>query len=231
MQILSKFFAQIYEFEQRKEKLNERVAQFSLPEIVLDLIEPIKNKLKIVNEVWKLIKEWETILNENQYTLLWKADLDYFENLLTEFSQRFEKTVERHMDRQWEFLLQNKKCVEDFKKTLPLFRCLQNRAIKQRHWDQIREVVQQSFDPDSAGFTLKAIVQMKMLNFTEKIEKISNSASKELQIEENIKKIVNAWEKLKFDIVPYKVRNLKIQSVDDCLKVFYSLFQPSFNLH
>lgn len=82
MQILSKFFAQIYEFEQRKEKLNERVAQFSLPEIVLDLIEPLKNKLKIVNEVWKLIKEWETILNENQYTLLWKADLDYFEKSL-----------------------------------------------------------------------------------------------------------------------------------------------------
>ncbi len=53
-----------------------------------------------------------------------------------------------------------------------------------RHWDQIRQEVQQTFDPTSADFTLEQIVALGLDHHAERISDISGAASKELSIEQ-----------------------------------------------
>lgn len=53
-----------------------------------------------------------------------------------------------------------------------------------RHWDQIRQEVQQTFDPTSADFTLEKIVALGLDHHAERISDISGAASKELSIEQ-----------------------------------------------
>ncbi len=53
-----------------------------------------------------------------------------------------------------------------------------------RHWDQIRQEVQQTFDPTSTDFTLEKIVALGLDHHAEQISDISGAASKELSIEQ-----------------------------------------------
>lgn len=53
-----------------------------------------------------------------------------------------------------------------------------------RHWDQIRQEVQQTFDPTSEDFTLEKIVALGLDHHAERISDISGAASKELSIEQ-----------------------------------------------
>ena len=75
------------------------------------------------------------------------------------------------------------------------------------------------FDENSSDFNLKTIMKMNLQSFIEEIQDISNSATMELQIEVNIKNIIDAWSTLKYEVVTYKDTSLKIQGVDDCLLV------------
>lgn len=76
------------------------------------------------------------------------------------------------------------------------------------------------------------IMEMRFHDLIEQIQDISNSATMELQIETNIKNIIEAWETLRFEVVQYKDAFLKIQGVDECLQVesyFIVLLSKSFN--
>lgn len=53
-----------------------------------------------------------------------------------------------------------------------------------RHWDQIQQEVQQSFDPNSPDFTLEKIVSLGLDHHAERISDISGASSKELSIEQ-----------------------------------------------
>lgn len=75
------------------------------------------------------------------------------------------------------------------------------------------------FDEKSSDFNLKTIMEMNLQSYLEEIQDISNSATMELQIEVNIKNIIDVWSTLRYEVVPYKDTSLKIQGVDNCLLV------------
>lgn len=62
-------------------------------------------------------------------------------------------------------------------------------------------------------------MEMNLQSYLEEIQDISNSATMELQIEVNIKNIIDVWSTLRYEVVPYKDTSLKIQGVDNCLLV------------
>ena len=60
---------------------------------------------------------------------------------------------------------------------------LKNTALRERHWNKVKELIGQDFDQNSADFTLNAIADMQMHNFADEISEISNAATMELAIE------------------------------------------------
>lgn len=73
--------------------------------------------------------------------------------------------------------------VDKFRRTLPLITDLKNPAMRSRHWRQVKDVLSREFDEMSEDFTLDAIADMQMQNFSEQISEISNTATMELEIE------------------------------------------------
>lgn len=73
--------------------------------------------------------------------------------------------------------------VDKFRRTLPLITDLKNHAMRSRHWRQVKDVLSREFDEMSEDFTLDAIADMQMQNFSEQISEISNTATMELEIE------------------------------------------------
>lgn len=76
--------------------------------------------------------------------------------------------------------------------------------MRPRHWDRVRKTIGKEFDENSPEFNLEAIYAMEMHKFAEDINDISNAATMELQIEKGLAMIVEKWDSMVIEIIPYK---------------------------
>ena len=67
---------------------------------------------------------------------------------------------------------------------MPLIEDLKNPAMRERHWEQLKEEIQQLFDHTGDDFTLEKIMELGLEQYHEVIGNISSAASKELLIEQ-----------------------------------------------
>ena len=92
--------------------------------------------------------------------------------------------------------------LEEMKQHLPLVAALRLPGMKDRHWDQVGEVVGQAIRPDTT--TLKLMLDMNIEAFLPQIQAISDVAEKEYKFEYQLEKMRGEWRDLAFDLSPYK---------------------------
>ncbi|XP_072306337.1 dynein axonemal heavy chain 12 [Eucyclogobius newberryi] len=104
--------------------------------------------------------------------------------------------------------------VKEFKGTVPLVSILCNPGIRQRHWDQMSEIVGYDLTPDS-GTTLRKILKQNLTPYTEKLESISASASKEFSLEKAMQTMLTIWNGVAFHHQPYRETGVSILTALD----------------
>ena len=103
-----------------------------------------------------------------------------------------------------------KASIEQFNPVLPLVSDLRNPALKDRHWDDICALTKVDIQ-NSPDFTLADLIDKGITNYQEQISFISASAQQEAILEEMMLKVTSIWEKLDFEVKPYKeVKDLYI---------------------
>ena len=85
------------------------------------------------------------------------------------------------------------KRIEDFQIVLPLLQELAKPSVMLRHWDELRQLVKNDFDQESADFTLEFIISLKLENVADEVLEITDGADKQLKIEQDIKEINGIW--------------------------------------
>ncbi len=91
--------------------------------------------------------------------------------------------------------------LDGFKKNLPLVSALCNEGLKDRHWDEIKDLENNGqalgFDLNPRGsgkdITLKRVLDYGILDFVEQIGEIADNASKEWQIEKSLGEQKEEW--------------------------------------
>ena len=105
--------------------------------------------------------------------------------------------------------------VDEFKEHLPLVTTLFNPGMRDRHWDQISDIIGYPFKP-SDETNLQKVIDMNLNEFTPKFESISEAASKEFSLEKALDKMGKEWKDIEFTILPYRETGTFIlSSVDD----------------
>ncbi|XP_036403568.1 dynein heavy chain 2, axonemal [Megalops cyprinoides] len=164
----------------------------------------LERDLEHLQQVWQITQEWEGHWEKWKGGHLTTLQTESMENTATVMFKKLHKLSRELRDKQWEILSTSKKKIDQFKRTLPLIADLRNPAMRDRHWEQIKEELQRPFDQSGSDFTLEKIVALGMHQHTEKISEISGAASKELSIEQSLEGIAKAWEETCLDIAPYK---------------------------
>jgi len=82
--------------------------------------------------------------------------------------------------------------VKNMQTTLPLITDLKNPAMRERHWKQLARATGVSFAMDER-FSFGDLMALKLHNFVDDVGEIVDRASKELNIEKQLKKIADAW--------------------------------------
>ncbi|KAH6601980.1 hypothetical protein BASA61_001578 [Batrachochytrium salamandrivorans] len=101
--------------------------------------------------------------------------------------------------------------IEKFKAHLPLISVLRTPGLRDRHWEQMSELVKQPIVPDETT-SLSTILDMNLMTYLPQFEAISESASKEHSLQKTLVKMHDDWDSLIFTCVDYKDTGTRILS-------------------
>ncbi|XP_006151956.1 dynein heavy chain 2, axonemal [Tupaia chinensis] len=167
-------------------------------------LQNLEKELDALQQVWEITRDWEENWNQWKTGRFLTLQTEAMETMAHGLFRRLTRLAKEYKDRNWEIIETTRSKIEQFKRTMPLISDLRNPALRERHWDQVRDEIQREFDQESESFTLEQIVQLGMDQHVEKIGEISASATKELAIELALQNIAKTWDVTQLDIVPYK---------------------------
>ncbi|GBM99385.1 Dynein heavy chain 7, axonemal [Araneus ventricosus] len=105
--------------------------------------------------------------------------------------------------------------VEKFKDYIPLVQTLCNPGLRDRHWDQISEIVGFPLKPDKST-TLAKLIGLNLQEYIPQFEVISEAASKEFKLEKALDKMMEEWSEMMFSVKPFRESGTYIlSSVDE----------------
>ncbi|XP_075305326.1 dynein axonemal heavy chain 3 [Odontesthes bonariensis] len=108
--------------------------------------------------------------------------------------------------------------IDQFKQHLPILITICNPGIKDRHWEKISSIVNLDVKPD-VNSSLRNMLDLGLSKFSQKLEEIGASASKEFSLEKSMEKMRNEWATLQFSFSAYRDTDTKIVSAVDDIQV------------
>ncbi|KAK0049220.1 dynein heavy chain 3 axonemal-like isoform X1 [Biomphalaria pfeifferi] len=105
--------------------------------------------------------------------------------------------------------------IDKFKTNMPILQTICNPGIRDRHWDQMSEIVGFDIRPQE-DTSLSTMLEYGLQKHLAKLEEIGGSAAKEYSLEKALTKMKDDWKDLKFELVPYRDTGVNIlSSLDD----------------
>ncbi|XP_042293782.1 dynein axonemal heavy chain 3 [Sceloporus undulatus] len=108
--------------------------------------------------------------------------------------------------------------IDKFKQHLPVLSIACNRGMKDRHWEQISDVVGYEIRPDETT-SLMNMLEYGLSKYIEKLEPIGAAASKEYSLEKNMEKMKSEWANICFTFVKYRDTDTSILSAIDDIQL------------
>lgn len=99
--------------------------------------------------------------------------------------------------------------VKEFRPVMFIITIFSNKALCQRHWDEMSQLIGFDMTPN-AGTTLRKLINQGFGEFLELFEIISTGATKERQLELALAKMKAEWETIRFKIGTYKETGINI---------------------
>ncbi|NXK86097.1 DYH7 protein, partial [Formicarius rufipectus] len=105
--------------------------------------------------------------------------------------------------------------IQDFKENIPTVTVFCNPGLRDRHWEQMSNIVGYDLTPD-AGTTLRKVLKLNLDPYLEQFSAISVGASKEFSLEKAMQTMMEIWDSVSFNIKVYRDSGIHILSaVDD----------------
>eukprot|EP00094_Tigriopus_californicus_P011376 TCALIF_10981-PA protein Name:"Similar to Dnah3 Dynein heavy chain 3, axonemal (Mus musculus)" AED:0.21 eAED:0.21 QI:4/1/0.5/1/1/1/2/0/144 len=89
--------------------------------------------------------------------------------------------------------------IKEFRKNIPLIRCLCNPGIRKRHWLQMSDIIGFDITPNT-GSSLRKVLRWNLDPFMEKLDLISVAACREHALELSLKTMKEEWSAMSFPL-------------------------------
>ncbi|XP_017772772.1 PREDICTED: dynein heavy chain 2, axonemal [Nicrophorus vespilloides] len=208
----------ISKLREREALVKENLGIFELSLMESQDLNALEKEMLTLEIVWGLTEEWDIAWNKYKTGEFWGIQTDDMEETAQTLFRKLTKLARELKEKNWSIVEHTRQRVDAFRRTLPLIGDLKNPAMRPRHWDRVRAAMYEDFDQNSPAFNLEAILAMRMIDYAEQINEISNAATMELLIEKGIKAIADTWKLVTIEMAPYK-GFFRIKSVDDCFQM------------
>eukprot|EP00899_Mesostigma_viride_P009796 jgi/Mesvir1/18818/Mv04309-RA.2 len=207
---LKKFQSQ---FEVRKRKWDNYTSGeelFGLPITKYPELEKTEKELALLDKLYSLYVLVITTINgyADIYWVEVVSNIDTMTEQVNNFQQQCRKLPKALRD--WEAFHVCKKTIDDFLEILPLLQQLSNKALRNRHWQQLMTITGKQIVLAEDVMKLQHLLEADLLAHAEDIEELCNAAVKEEMVEVKLAQIGDDWADLSLTFNNYKQRGLVI---------------------
>jgi dynein heavy chain len=211
---LNDFKRKVQECRDRAQALAAGLEIFNIEQPSYKELDDTTKDTEQLEIVWGYTKEWVAFWSECKicpFMDLNSADMDLE-------AQKFQKNIVKlsKSTKLWKVSSSLKERVDQFRAVMPIIKDLRNPALRPRHWDQLKEEIQQfNFDPAASDFTLDKIFLLGIHQHAEAIGNLSSVANRELNLETGLEEIRRVWDTLLLDIGLHKEVYFKLRSTEE----------------
>ncbi|XP_073386148.1 dynein-1-alpha heavy chain, flagellar inner arm I1 complex isoform X3 [Physcomitrium patens] len=173
---------------------------FDMPITAYPALFEVEIQLKGVGMIYDVYAAFSAAVTTAAATLWAELDINKLVALVDDFALHMKRM--KHLKDQPTYAIMEAK-LKDFQESLPLIQDLKSEAMRRRHWDKLMEETGKNFDMDPKTFTLANIFRMELHNYAATIGEITNAASKELNIEQELRNVNEVWRVQSFEVVRY----------------------------
>ncbi|KAM8871594.1 dynein axonemal heavy chain 2 isoform 7-T7 [Synchiropus picturatus] len=195
---------QLETLKQEENRILSSLSFFKIEQPASKSLCTLEKDLDSLQQVWEATREWSRHWDRWKLRPFTELQTETMERTAQDLFHKLRHLKEELKDKRWDILDSSKNKVDHFKRLVPLLVDLKNLAMRDRHWKQICDKLQCSFDQTSPDFTLEKIISLGLDKSADKISEISEAATKEVSIEQGLEEISKTWEETSLDVAPYK---------------------------
>ncbi|XP_075210256.1 dynein heavy chain 2, axonemal kl-2 [Lycorma delicatula] len=216
LKYLKELKAQLGNMKNREAALIRDLALFGIEVSPSTDLQKLEAELDLIISIWEMAKQWDELWLKYKQENFWELKADEMETTANELYRTLTQLARDLRDRNWEIIEHTRNRVDIFRRVIPLITDLKNPAMRERHWNSVKQIVNVDFDQNSPSFSLEAVIKLNLQEFAESINEISDAATREMQIENGLKVIKETWDNVVLDMVPHKDKGIyRIKAVDD----------------
>ena len=200
-----KFLAQqesdFKKMRERKDKLQEYQVILKLPIEEFEVLDEVGSDLSLKLRLWRDKAEWTKLRTSMLSTDISTIDVGMMEKELTKYNRTVFLAGKGLPNNDVVPFL--KESVDELNPVLPVVVDLRNPALKDRHWEELTELLGIDIQKEE-NFTLNDLIEKKVSLKQEEISTIATSAQQEAILEEMMAKVTAMWSSAEFIVLPYK---------------------------
>ncbi|KAL7699312.1 dynein heavy chain cytosolic putative [Lotmaria passim] len=184
--------------EKKAKELQNLQDLFDLAVSHFKSIRECRQELALLRQIWDLNFHVTSQFHDWMRSTFKDADVTYFEDEAKKMAKQLQQQPMKVKG--WGVFKGVDETVRNMRTSLPLCDSLSSPAMRQRHWEELVRTTNQpgTINPGAADFTLEKLFALGLHNYADEVANIVEKAEKELRIETNLRKIVEAWDKLRF---------------------------------
>ncbi|CAD8159976.1 unnamed protein product [Paramecium pentaurelia] len=199
---LQEYVAEMQDIQMREEQLGWQPTEFVK-------LQDAQNSIKPYEELWHQLRDWEqNSMNWTKAKFIFRLDAESIEKdvktMLTQakkLTYQFPKNTTPQGTLQLIKQLSDK--INDFQVQLPMIRVFSNPGMKERHWEEISQIMGFPVRPDKEQ-QLSKLIELDLKQHFVKFEEISDSATKEYNLEKILNKMQEDWDNVITELKPWK---------------------------
>jgi dynein heavy chain len=208
---LRRYHEELELFERRQTVHHAGQVLFAVPKTPFGELDTTQRELALLDTLYGTYKE--VVDRETEWrSMLWVQVPGKLEAMLKDvegFSLRCKRMPATL--RGWEAFKELKHRIEDLQMKLPLFASLAKPAIRDRHWEMIREKTGSvDLNPSDPEFTLGQLLSLDISSILVEMEEVADGAEKELAIEVKLSEMEDKWRNERFRFVPWRDRGVNV---------------------
>ena len=200
------------------EDFNSRDAVFGFPPTEYSILDQLQTDFALYYKLWTMCSDFniskQSWLN-GSFLELNGADIERNVTEWWKTSYKLSKSLADEAPGSAEVALVLRERTGEFRAYLPIIQALASPALNARHWVQLSEKIGQSIENDDE-LTLQHLIDTDIINHIDEIQAVCVIAEKEYSLEKSLKGMINEWEAIEIECLPYReTGTYLVKSVDD----------------
>lgn len=196
------------EYSVRKRKFDSYYAGealFGLPHQSYPALEETRKEIELLDKLYSLYSKVKDTIGRWR-EVLW-TDIQQEISKMTEQIEIFGRDCQKlpGVLKTWDAYKELKQEIDDMTEILPLVEALAKPSIRPRHWDEVIGLTKEDIPYASESFSFSQLLKANLLGFKEDIEDITDSADKQLKLENQLRDDITAY----WDIAELEIKTWK----------------------